>query len=155
MTTAVSLSTSLGEVMAPGILVMPLLLAPDGKVTVEPGALHGRSGIETQLERAASRDALKRVQRYWFIWVAVELDAKSNPVRYKGLSASEFFVDPLTKHSYKALAEQVNRISEAIGGHANLKTIEPAGKSAIREELVRLSRSVWDAATPTVKDALI
>ncbi len=58
MMKSVALSTGLGEIMAPGTLVTVLMLSPDGTITVEPGALHGRSALEQSLQLVSRRDQL-------------------------------------------------------------------------------------------------
>ena len=54
--TTVPLTTGLGEIIAPRTLLTVLLLTPEGTISVEPGALHGRSELETRLRmKKASR----------------------------------------------------------------------------------------------------
>jgi len=50
MTGPIPLTTGLGEIMAPGTLLTTLVLSPDGKISIEPGALHGRSELESRLQ---------------------------------------------------------------------------------------------------------
>ena len=140
--------------MAPQTLVMALVLAPDGTVTIEPGALHGRSTIESALRFVQKREELTDAQTYWFVWVAIELDAANQPVRYKGLAASELWVDPTRRLGYKSVAESVNRMAEAMRGGVNLKRLGLKEHSAVREQLVSLSAEGWTRSSPSLKDAL-
>ena len=140
--------------MAPQTLLTPLLLTPEGDITVEPGALHGRSGLESTLRIVQKRDELSQAKRYWLIWVATELDAQDRPLRYKGLSVSELWVDPLKRLGYKSLADSVNRISEALRGAVNLKTLSPAEIGLIAQQLQSLDAQAWQRTAPPLKDAL-
>ena len=154
MTTPIALSTGLGEVMAPQTLVVPLILSPDGQVTVEPGALHGRSGIESSVRMVQQRSEIADGRCHWCAWVAVELDAASQPVRYKGLAVSELWVDPTRRLGYKSLAESVNRIAEAMRGGVNCNTMTGAEKAAVKQQLSALSPESWERSPQALKDTL-
>ena len=150
----VALTTGLGEVMEPGTLVTALILSPEGRISVEPGALHGRSEVESSLQFAQKRDQLAGATTFWFVWVAVELDGTSRPVRYKGVAVSELLVDQASRAGYRSVTENVNRMSEAMRGGINLKTLDERAKSLIREQLIAVGASVWDRSAPTLKEAL-
>ena len=150
----VPLSTSLGELMAPQTLVTALLISPDGTIALEPGALHGRSQLEGRLRFVSRREELREPQRHWFIWVAVELDDANQPVRYKGLAASELWVDPGQQAGYKVLAESINRMSEAMRGGVNLKTLGAGEKRLIAQQLAALSAEAWERSAQPLKDEL-
>ena len=154
MTKTVPLSSGLGEVMAPGILVTALILSPDGTIHVDPGALHGRSEIESAIRPVSSRDRAPKAQCYWLVWVAVELDGSNQPLRYKGLAASELWVDLENKTSYKVLAESVNRMAEAMRGGINLKTLGSGEKRLIAQQLATLSADAWERSAQPLKDGL-
>ena len=154
MTKPVALSSGLGEVMAPQTLVIPLILSPDGQVTIEPGALHGRSEIESSVRMVQQRSDVADGQCYWCAWVAVELDAANQPVRYKGLAVSELWVDPTRRLGYKSLAESVNRIAEAMRGGVNLKTMTGREKAAVKQHMSTLSSGSWERCPQALKDAL-
>ena len=154
-TKSVTLSTGLGEIMAPQTLMMPLLMTPEGKITVEPGALHGRSEVESGLRFVKRREELvDGARRHWLVWVAIELDAANQPVRYKGIAVSELWVDHANQVGYKNLAASVNRISEAIRGGVNLKTLSRAEKTAIKQQILSISSASWEQSAPSLKDAL-
>ena len=154
-TTPVTLSTGLGEIMAPQTLMTPLLMTPEGQITVEPGALHGRSEMESGLRFVKRREELvEGAQRHWLVWVAIELDAATQPVRYKGIAVSELWVDRANQVGYKNLAASVNRISEAIRGGVNLKAMTSTEKAAIKQQLLLLSSASWEQSAPSLKDAL-
>ena len=150
----VELSSGLGEVVAPHTLMMPLVMTPEGTLSVEPGALHGRSEVEGALRFAQKREEIAQAQRYWIVWVAVELDAANQPVRYKGIAVSELWVDPSTQRGYKSVAESVNRMAEAMRGGVNFKTMTSAEKTAVKQQLVALSSDAWGRATETLRRAL-
>ena len=150
----IPLSSGVGEIMAPQTLVAALILSPDGTIKVDAGALHGRSEIEQTLRMASSRGEPSSAKIYWFLWVAVELDGSNAPVRYKGIAASELFVDPATGVGYKMLTEQVNRMAEAMRGGVNLKTIGASERAAIRRYLMNFSSGVWEQSADTFKGAL-
>ncbi|MBI3321753.1 MAG: YwhD family protein [Candidatus Omnitrophica bacterium] len=155
MTTAISLSTGMGEIMAPQTLLTALILAPDGAVRIEPGALHGRSSIEASVRFVQSRDQLQDPQLYWVVWVAIELEASTNrPVRYTGLAAAELWVDSAKQACCKVLAEHVNRMAEALRGGISLKSISGHGKALIAQQLIALGAEVWDHSSQTLKEAL-
>lgn len=152
---SVPLSTGLGEVMAPQTLVTALILSPDGSLAVEPGALHGRSAIEQSVRLVTRREELgPDVQLHWCVWVAIELDGASQPVRYQGVAASELWIDPSNRLSYKVLAESVNRMAEAMRGGVNLKTMEAGSRAVIGRQLAALSCEVWDRSPEALKAAL-
>ncbi len=150
----IQLSSGVGEVMAPQTLVTALILSPDGTIKVDAGALHGRSEIEQTLRMASSRGEPTSAKIYWFLWLAVELDNANAPVRYKGLAASELFVDPSTGVGYKMLTEQVNRMAEAMRGGVNLKTIGAAERAVIRQYLMEFGSGVWEQSADAFKGAL-
>ncbi len=154
MTKSVPLSSGLGEVVAPQTLMMPLVITPEGTISVEPGALHGRSELEGTLRFVQKREEITEAQRYWIIWVAVELDAANQPVRYKGVAVSELWVDPSKQLGYKSVAESVNRMAEAMRGGVNFKTITSAEKTVIKQQLISLSSETWERSSQPVKDAL-
>ena len=149
-----ALTTGLGEVMEPGTLVTALLLAPDGRISVEAGALHGRSEMESALQFVQKRDQVPDPVGCWFVWVAVELDGSNRPVRYKGIAASELLVNQSARLAYKSVAENVNRMSEAMRGGINLKTLDARAKTLIREQLIALGSDVWERSAQTLKEGL-
>ena len=154
MNKPVQLSTGLGEIMAPQTLLTPLLLTPDGEITVEPGALHGRSGLEGTLQFVQKREELDDAKRYWLIWVATELDGANQPLRYKGLSVSELWVDPMKRLGYKSVAQSVNRMSEALRGGCNMNALNPSEIGLVAQQLKTLAAQVWERSDQPVKDAL-
>ena len=154
MPRTIPLGPAIGEIMAPQTLVTPLILSPDGTITVDPGALHGRSAIESSLRFVQKPDQVPNAQIWWMVWVAVELDAANTPVRYQGLAVSELWVDPVSKTGYKALAESVNRMSEAMRGGINLKTLGEREKVKIAQQLQALSAEAWERSPQPLKDGL-
>jgi len=154
MTKIVPLSTGPGEIIAPQTLMIPFLLSPDGSICADPGALHGRSQVESSVQLVRERSQVVNPQVYWLIWVAVELDGTNQPIRYKGLAASELWIDLDRKVGYKVLAEHVNRMSEAMRGGVNLKTLDATAKSKITQQLISLDSQVWERTAPSLKEAL-
>ncbi|MDP3722573.1 MAG: YwhD family protein [Candidatus Omnitrophota bacterium] len=154
MAKPIPLTTGLGEVAAPGTLLTTLILSPDGAISVDPGALHGRSAIEQAIRFVPARDQLPNARCSWVIWVAVELDASNAPVRYKGLAVSELWVDPVAKAGYKVLAESVNRMSEALRGGLNLTGLDERARTLVRQQLMALSADLWERSARELKEAL-
>ncbi len=153
--TTVPLRTDLGERLDPQTLVTVLVVSPEGSVRVDPGALHGRSELESGLRFVTQREQLHQAERHWFVWAAVELEASSGALlRYKGLAVSEVWVDRAGKAGYKVLAEHVNRMSEAWRGMVNLKTLDAGAKGVIREQLVALGPELWQRSAPALQEAL-
>ena len=151
---SVALRSGLGEVVAPQTLLTSLVLAPDGAITLDPGALHGRSAIEHSVQFVPQRTQLANPQCYWLIWVAVELDASDQPLRYKGLAVSELWIDGTNRLGYKVLAEHVNRMSEALRGGVNLKSLDANARALIARQLTTVSTEVWERSAMSLKDAL-
>ena len=151
---AVGLSTGLGEIMAPQTLVTALILSPEGVITVDSGALHGRSAIEGPLRFVQKPDQVPNAQVWWMVWVAVELDAANTPVRYKGVAVSELWVDPSRQVGCKILAESVNRMAEAMRGGVNLKTLDAKSRALIQQQLALLSPDAWERSAQSLKEAL-
>ncbi|PIQ84739.1 MAG: hypothetical protein COV75_00425 [Candidatus Omnitrophica bacterium CG11_big_fil_rev_8_21_14_0_20_63_9] len=152
--TEISLSSGLGEEMSPGILVTCLILSPDGRITLDPGALHGRSRLEQPVQWAARREELADPQCYRFIWVAMELDHAQQPFRYKGLAVSDVWLDAQGR-GFKAMADSVNRISDALMGRADAKTLSGKERRALEQHLKTISENLWDRAAEPVKRALL
>ena len=150
----ISLSTGLGEVMASQTLVLPLVITSDGAITIQPGALHGRSEAEQGIQFVKQREELGTVTPHRFVWVAVELDAAEKPVRYKGISVSEVWIDRQKGIGYKPLAEAVNRISEAIRGGVNLKVLGAAERELVAKQLQALEGCVWESSEAALREAL-
>ena len=150
----IPLTTGLGEVMAPGTLVTALIVSPDGTARSDQGALHGRSGLERSVRLVTARAELGRAERFRLVWVAVELDASNAPLRYKGLTACDLWVDRAGGLGYKSLAEHVNRMSEAMRGGLNLGGLEATARAAIRTQLVALGSEVWERSGQPLKEAL-
>ena len=151
----ITLTTGLGEVMAPQTLVTALIVAPDGAVVVDPGALHGRSIVESSILRfVGQRNQVTNAQRYWCVWVAVELDSADHPIRYRGVTASGLWVDPVNQLGYKVLAEAVNRMSQAMQGVVNLKALEAKDRAAIGQQLHALNEDVWERSPTALMEAL-
>ena len=154
MTGPIPLTTGLGEIMAPRTLLTALLLTPDGTISVEPGALHGRSELESRLQWVREKEQLTDPRLVWLVWVAVELDASNVPVRYKGVASSELWVDREQRVGYKVLAEHVNRMAEALRGGINLKTLGAKEKALIAQQLRSVGSDVWERSADNLKDAL-
>ena len=154
MAKPIVLSTKLGEVMAPQTFVMALVVSPDGAIRIDPAALHGRSELEQSIRLVQRREEVLNPATAWFVWVAVELGASNNPVRYKGIAASEFFLNPQVGVGYKSLAEAVNRMDEAMRGGINLKTLGPTERTGIAEQLITLGSGLWEESESRFKKAL-
>jgi hypothetical protein len=149
----VPLRSGLGEMMGPNICMTALLLSPDGGASIEPGALHGRSRVESAVRFTSQRDELgETAELHWLIWLAIELDGEQ-PVRYIGASASELWIDPERKIGWKVLAGQVNGMSSALRGEVNLKGVGAREKGMAARQLIALSGDAWDAS-PELKGAL-
>ncbi len=154
MTKPVALTTGIGEIMAPQTLVTALILSPEGTVTVDAGALHGRSELESTVRFVQRKDEVPAPQVHWLVWVAVELDAANRLVRYRGIAVSELWIDPSARVGYKNVAETVNRMSEAMRGGMNLKTLDANARSLLRGRLSEFDVGVWDRTAQSLKAAL-
>ena len=150
----VPLTVGLGEVVSPGTLLTALILAPDGTIVLDPGALHGRSELEQSVQMVPVFDRVSNAQVYWIVWVAIALDAPKTPVRYTGVAVSELWVDPLQKIGYKVLAEHVNRMTEALRGGLNLKTLGAPERALIARQLASLGPAIWERTADVLKGAL-
>jgi len=140
--------------MAPQTLVTALVLSPDGSVELDAGALHGRSVFESQFQFVKPKTLVPNSQTAWIIWVAIELDASNQPLRYKGLSTSELLVNLQHRLGYKSLADQVNRISEAIQGQASVARLDASARRVVVEKLRQLDAKLWEHADPALRAAL-
>ncbi len=154
MTRTIPLSTAVGEVMAPQTLVTALVIGPDGSVRVDAGALHGRSEVEGQLTWVPQRAQLDGGQPCWVVWVAVELDQANAPVRYQGLSVSEWVVNLQKRIGYKSLADQVNRLSEAMRGGVNVSRLSPDARGAVKGQLASMAPEAWERSPASLREAL-
>ena len=140
--------------MAPQTLVAPLVIGPDGSSAWDAGALHGRSRIEQGLQWVTAREQVPSPCSAWLVWVAMELDASNQPVRYKGLSASEILLNPAQGVGYKSVADHVNRISEAVRGQVNASRLDAAARASVSRHLMTLSGALWNDAPPSLRQAL-
>lgn len=154
MAQSIPLSTNLGEVVAPQTLVTALTISLDGKVTADPGALHGRSELESQIEWVTQRELVGEGASCWIVWVAVELDAANNPVRLKGASACELWVNPQARRGYKSVAESVNRMSEAMRGGVNVSRLSPQARASVKQQLIAIGRELWERSAASLRQAL-
>ena len=150
----VPLTVGLGEIVTPGTLLTALILAPDGTIALDPGALHGRSELEQSVQIEPAFDQVQSAQVYWIVWVAAELDASDALVRYTGVAVSELWLDPVRKIGYKVLAEHVNRMAEALRGGINLKTLGAPARALIAQQLASLGPETWERTAGALKGAL-
>jgi len=148
------LSSSAGEIVAPQTMATALIVGPDGSVTLDAGILHGRSALEAGLRMAAKRDELKEAQTYRIVWIAVELDAANQPRHFKGLSVADILVDPVQKIGFKSVAQQVNRMSEAIRGDVKVDALAPPVRQLVKQQLVAMGQGLWDRSPDALKQAL-
>lgn len=152
MSSTVDLSAGFGEVLAPQTLVGAFLVDPRGRVSLEPGLLHGRSTLEQQLSLVKDKPASAAI--YAIVWVAVELDGAGLPVRFKGAAVSEVLVDEERKTGFKSLAEQVNRMADAMTGRTKLDRVGAKARARIKEQLLSFGEPVWDRSPDAFKRAL-
>jgi len=150
----IPLSSTVGELMAPHTLVTALIVTPQGEVSLEPGALHGRSALESRLTMVPQRALLGEGEVFLVVWVAIELDASDNPFRYKGLTVSELFVNAKQHLAFKSLAEHVNRMSGAIRGDVNATQVSPAARRGVKAQLINMGTEVWNRSAPSFQEAL-
>ena len=149
----IPLRAGLGEMMGPNTCMTALLVSPDGGASLEPGALHGRSRVESGIRFVSQRDELgEKAELHWLIWLAIELDGE-RLVRFIGASVSEMWIDPEQKIGWKVLAAQVNGMSSALRGEVNLKGVGAREKAIAGRQLMALSGDAWDAS-PELKEAL-
>jgi hypothetical protein len=140
--------------MAPQTLVAALVVGPDGSVKPDAGALHGRSELESGLELVQKRELVGEGKPFWIVWVAVELDQADKPLRYKGLSVCELFVNPEKRLGYKSLAEHVNRMSEAMRGGVNLTKLSAQERQKVKAQLAAIGAELWERSSMSLKQAL-
>ena len=150
----VTLSTGMGEIMAPQTLVTALIIDAAGHGKIDAGALHGRSEVEREVEWVGQRTLVPDAQVCWFVWIAIQLDASNTPVRYTGLSVSEVWVDPTRRLGYKSVAGHVNRMAEAMRGGVNVGALHGEAKRCVKQELVALSRVLWDQSAESLQQVL-
>lgn len=150
----IPLSRGVGEVMAPQTLVTAFVLAPDGSIRVDAGALHGRSEIERQVALVSRQEFLEDGQPFFIVWVAIELDTANHPLRYKGLSVCRMLIDPKQQVGYKSLSEHVNRMSEAMRGDVNISRLSPEQRQTVKQQLITLDASLWEASDEVLRQAL-
>ncbi|MBI3319611.1 MAG: YwhD family protein [Candidatus Omnitrophica bacterium] len=154
MERTVPLSTGFGEVMAPKTLVTALIITPEGGVTLEPGALHGRSELESRLHMVPKSELGEPTTSHWIVWVAMELDQAEKPFRYQGLSVCEMLVNRERRTGHKSLAEHVNRMAEALRGGVNVAKLTPQHRSLVKQQLMTMSHELWERSAEPLKAAL-
>jgi len=155
MSSTIPLSIGGGEILAPQTLVTTLILSHDGTIQLDAGALHGRSLVESRCHFVRRSEELTgSPAQCWFVWVAVELDDQQRPFRYKGIAASEWWVEPATGRAYKSVAENVNRIDETLRGGINLKALNANARALIVQQLAALDPGAWARTGTALKEAL-
>ncbi len=154
MERSIPLSTGVGEVTAPHTLMIALIINPDGTVTLDPGALHGRSEIESAVNWVSSKELVSQGQSWWVVWIAAELDATNQPARYKGLSVGELVIDRQRQVGYKSVAGQVNRMSEAMRGVVSASRLSSEVRRRVKAQLISLGASLWEASPEALRRAL-
>jgi hypothetical protein len=138
------LTVHLGEVMAPGLLVTSLVVAPGGAASLDPGALHGKSQLERTYQPVRKREELVNPLCYRMVWVAVALDQINRPVRYHGVCASALWVDLAQQRYFRSSAESVNRMSQAMRGGVHVSELPVEEREAVGELLARLDPVLWN-----------
>ena len=151
---SVPLSSGFGEILAPQTLIGAILIDPQGRLSVDPGALHGRSEVEQQLRLVKQRSLLANPEIHWIVWVAVELDPAEMPLRYKGLTASELLVDPVNKVGYKNLAEHVNRMAQAMRGDSDLAGLPVNVRTPMKNQLIAVDHRLWERTPESLRAML-
>lgn len=149
----IALSSASGEIVAPQTLATALIVSPDGSITLDPGVLHGRSALEGRLRMVVKRAELANPQTHYVVWLAIELDASNQPVRYKGLSVAEILADSQGA-GFKSVAQQVNRMSEAIRGEVKVDALSPEVKRAVQRQLASTAE-VWERSSDSLKQAFV
>ena len=87
------------------------------------------------------------------VWVAIELDAANQPLRYKGVSVCELWVNPQTRRGYKSVSESVNRMSEAMRDGVNVSRLTPQTRAGVAQQLIAIGRELWERSLDSLKRA--
>ena len=150
----VPLSTKLGELMGPQTFVTAVVIGPDGTAQLDPGALHGRSELESRYQFVQKRELVEDARSCWIVWVALEMEAANQPRAYKGLSVSGFVIDLKRRVAYKSLSQHVNQMSNAMQGSVAVDQLTPHTRQLVKDQLLAISPQLWERSPEALKQAL-
>ncbi len=117
----------------------------------DPGALHGRSRIETGIVFFNTPRRVQNGRKIPIVWVAMH---PGPPPRYSGMTVSHLLIDPEAGIGFKDLPSQSTQMIRAIRGKVDVALLRGEEKRALRQALIGYSRGLWDRATPEFRQAL-
>lgn len=110
------------------------------EATVDNGALHARSKVETGVRFTQDEAARGRGERVHVVWVASATD------RFLGACSAEMWIDRATNQGWKRVSDLVNRMSSAVTGKIDLD-LSDVQRRSLGELLARLDPAAWERSS--------
>lgn len=117
---------------------------------VSPGALHGKSPVETGVRWVQNREEVPNARCYWVVWVA-QGQGPDGRRGIRGAVASPMWIDREAMVGYKHLAGHVNDMSRALKGVVDLRELTPAQRRAVREAIIERAPRIWEGTAPEIR----
>jgi len=117
----------------------------------DPGALHGRSRIETGIAFLDHPLGVQKGRKIPLVWVAMH---PGPPPRYTGMTVSHLLINPEAGVGFKDLPSQSTQMIRAMRGKVDVALLREEEKRALRQALIGYSRELWDRAAPEFRQAL-
>lgn len=117
----------------------------------DPGALHGRSRIETGIVFFNDPRGVQNGRKIPIVWVAMH---PGPPPRYSGVTVSHLLVNPEAGVGFKDLPSQSTQMIRAMRGKVDVVLLREEERRVLKQALIGYSRELWDQATPEFRQAL-
>jgi len=117
----------------------------------DPGALHGRSRIETGIVFLNTPRGVQSGRQVPIVWVAMD---PGPPPRYIGMTVSHLLIDLEAGVGFKDLSSQSTQMIRAMRGKVDVALLKEGERLALKQALTDYSQELWERATPDLKRAL-
>lgn len=131
-----------------GLQNLSALIVEDGDLTLDNGAIHGKSRVEKNIRFVSDRDEVPNPKRYVVIWLTLRRAVAGQGVH--GLAACEFYVDGAAGVGFKSLADQVNKMDSAVKGKIDLSALTQEEHHLLKRFVRNLRPELWENATEAV-----
>ena len=121
-------------------------------VTIEMGAMHGRSPLERGIRFSTDREESAGGKPYWLIWVTI--NHKESGPYYAGVTACEMVVNREKRRGYKIFVDHMNKMDKSMKGHIMIDEMDERSKRLLAEFLEAHNKEIWDRSEPELLTAL-
>ncbi len=131
-----------------GLQNLSALIMEDGDLTLDNGAIHGKSRVEKNIRFVSDRDEVPNPKRCVVIWLTLRRAVAGQGIH--GLAASEFYIDSAAGVGFKSLADQVNKMDSAVKGKIDLSALSKEDHHLLKRFIRNLRPELWENATEAV-----